>query len=460
MRETFEGRPLVLVTLAVILGLFGRQVPLSALLILVPVILVSTFKLRGLVLAAWLVGLLFAPSRAEPLPRIGPYEGGIQVRSVPMPSRAGGDQAVAQTARGTLLVLFPKSVRASLGDRFAVVGRTELFNGRQAELWLRRGVQGRLVVTTARPLEEGPAWFRWGRMWRESFRNFTEQTLPSNQAQLLDALCFNVDAALNPELTAELRRAGVIHIVSASGLHVTIFALALQVLLGRLPFSRVWQLAILIAILLVYAGAAGFRPPVFRAVVMAAVGLFAFAFRREGDTLSSLSLAALLQIGFDPRAVFDLGFQLSYLIVGALALFVGFGDGTPRTAASRWIQETIRASWVATLAASPLLAYAFGSVSLVAVFANLAIAPLVLPVMAGSLGAWLIGIVFPPVGAAILMVCGIMTQGIEIVAEAFGGLPFAATTVAPFSAWWLAPIYGGLLWLHRPKRRPVVQGDL
>jgi ComEC/Rec2-related protein len=457
MRETVEGRPLVLVALAVTLGLFGRQVPLSAILILIPVLLLSSFKLRGTVLLAWLVGLVFAPARAEPLPRIGPYEGGIHVRSVPMPSRAGGDQAVAQTARGVLLVQFPKTVRPSVGDRFAVTGRTELLSGRQAELWLRRGVQGRLVVNSARPLEEGPIWFRWGRLWRESFRDFTERTLPPNQAQLLDALCFNVDAALNPELAAELRRAGVIHIVSASGLHVTIFALALQVLLGRLPCSRVWQLVILLLILLIYAGAAGFRPPVFRAVVMAAVGLFAFAFRREGDTLSSLSLAALLQIAFDPRAVFDLGFQLSYLIVGALALFMGFGDGELRSPISRSINDTIRASWVATLAASPLLAYAFGSVSLVAVFANLAIAPLVLPVMAGSLGAWLMGLLLPALGAAILTVCGALTVGIEVVANAFGGLPFAAVSVAPFSAWWLVPIYGGMLLLHRQKLRPPVQ---
>ncbi|MEQ1936586.1 MAG: ComEC/Rec2 family competence protein, partial [Fimbriimonadaceae bacterium] len=284
----------------------------------------------------------------------------MDIVTVPRTGKSG-DWCIAEGG-GTRLGLFLGQSRTSLslGDRIHLKGVVRTLREGSEQFWLSKGVIGTMFVGEDNEvvvLNEGSPIFRWGMSWRQSFIEFAQKNLAPRQARLADALCFNLDALLDEDLQENLSRTGTVHIVSASGLHVMIFAVAFQLVLSRLPIPRWAQLILLIFVLLVYAGATGFRPPVLRSVVMVGVMMSAYLVRREGDLLSAAAVAALAQFLLDPRSVYDIGFYLSFLTVCALGLFLPLD--APR-GWKEWIGRSAHASFVASLASAPIVALIFG----------------------------------------------------------------------------------------------------
>jgi competence protein ComEC len=325
--------------------------------------------------------------------------------------------------------------------------------------WLRFGATG-IAASREMPqvVSRGPLLFRLGAEWRASFVQFTTSTLGQKADAAVDALSFNVDAALDPELRQDLQRTGTAHIISASGLHVMIFAVALQFGLARLPIRRHWQLTILILLLLVYAGATGLRPPVFRAVGMALLVLFAYVWRREPDLLSSLGVVGLVYLLLHPKGVADLGFQLSFATVGALGLYLepfGEAEGMWQGLGQKMLQIA-KLSLVATLASAPLVAYYFGIVSVVSVLANLLITAVLLPVIVGALIGWLLWGLLPALSLLLMkFLVEPLTGWILFVIETLGRQPWSAVEFPGFSPWWMALYYGAFILLWRRRARPA-----
>src|SRR5471030_1113428 len=103
-----------------------------------------------------------------------------------------------------------------------------------------------------------------------------ERNLSSDDANLVDAVCFSSSSLLPKSTKEELEKGGLIHIVTASGLQV----LALSFLLGAgfklLPLPKTARIVLLATLLAMYALASGLNPAIVRAVGMAIVGLGAF----------------------------------------------------------------------------------------------------------------------------------------------------------------------------------------
>ncbi|HVL38690.1 MAG TPA: ComEC/Rec2 family competence protein, partial [Fimbriimonadaceae bacterium] len=202
--------------------------------------------------------------------------------------------------------------------------------------------------------------------------------------------------------------------------------------------------------LMVYAAAAGMRPPVLRAVAMALLLLSAFLCRREPDGLSALALAALAYLLWRPYAVFEASFQLSFVIVGGLILWWRPVESHPNSslldAVGRKFQLLGRTSVHAFVWSAPLVAYHFGTLSLVAILANLLVVPVVpaiiLPALlcfmlsfgSISLAQWGMSFVVEPVCYWLLGITRLLAS-----------IPLASVEVPAFSGWWLALYYGLLL---------------
>lgn len=242
--------------------------------------------------------------------------------------------------------------------------------------------------------------------------------------------------------------------MSASGLHVGIFAVFLNFVLARLPVDRRIQIGLLLVVLLLYMGATGLRPPVVRAVAMAALIMPAYLWRREGDLLSALGIAAIGNLLFDPRAVWDVGFQLSFVAVFAIGLFPWYPPA--RREGERPITDTIVQSvWISlvvTVATSPLTAYYFGYVPLIGVFANLVATLPVTMIVVGALAAWSVSWI-PFASLAIMTVVeGAATFLLASVAW-MASFPWAAIHLPAFSAGWILVVWAiGLgCWRHRVR---------
>ncbi len=206
---------------------------------------------------------------------------------------------------------------------------------------------------------------------REAVRSRIQTTLvDAPYAGVLTALAIGDQRAIPPPQWQVYTRTGVNHLMSISGLHVTMIsglAFALAYYLWRrsarltlwLPARKAATVAGL-ATALAYAWLAGFAVPAQRTVYMLAVVAIALWTGRLTSASLVLSAALLAVLVIDPWAVLSAGFWLSF---GAVALILLVSSG--RIAPPHWLAGWARVQWAVTLGLIPLLLALFQQVSLI-----------------------------------------------------------------------------------------------
>lgn len=461
----WSARPLLLLLLALILGMLVRQAP-AAIVGLAALAFLCRTRSAWLALGLGLIlGLIRAPA---PIPTertdLGEFRGVVQVVQVPQNTRKGM-RMIVRSGSERLLLQVERGTDLSLGDLVRIEGQFKSLPTPTRKYWLNWGVAATLQPTEPpEVLQRGLFFWRWGLDLRHRFVSYTDAMLEDRAANVVDALCFNVDAELSTEFREALANSGTIHIISTSGVHVMIVALALGVLLRPLPVPRWVMLLILTGLLFLYAAAAGFRAPAVRAVLMALLVAWAYLFRRQGDPISAWAFAAVLHLIWIPEVLRDISFQLSFTIVGSLVFFARLPETSPQDYLSSLVQSArfgLAASLVATVASIPIIAFIFGRVSLISIVANLAIGFVLLPIMLAALGAWLISGLTPlgeAIGAGLMrLVVEPLTGYLIMMVRAMGDPSWSAISVPPFGVGWVFAFYVGALVLWCPKPRPDPQ---
>ncbi len=143
--------------------------------------------------------------------------------------------------------------------------------------------------------------------------------LTPEDASMLNAMLFGDRTHLTRALRLSFERTGTFHLFVVSGLHVALLAAAFFWLLRRfrLPEGPAVLLTILIAF--AYAELTGFAVPAQRALLMTAIYLIARWLQREITALNALGAAALAVLVLDPRALFESSFQMTFLVILAIA---------------------------------------------------------------------------------------------------------------------------------------------
>lgn len=449
MTSQFENRPLLPIVAALILGLAVPSDWVLVLLLLPTFYFAKRVSTAILVTAAFLIGWLIHPTMPIRVTEARPIGTITKVASVP--KTFPEFQTCLVESEGSLFKFETRDVSTlDLGDTLKVEGQLRPFKEAEEEYWLLQGAQGVIRTDSFTKVASGPIYFQWGGNWRRAFMEMTSQHLDDREANTINALCFNVDWLLEEQDRENLRRTGTTHIISASGLHVVIFVVALGWVLQRLPITRPQQIAILTLILLIYAGAAGLRPPVVRAILMAFAGMTAYLFRREPDWPSALAGSAIIYLLFEPRAIYDIGFQLSYVTIFAITILA------PEYQPKENLIEKLKAGFLVSLAASigsaPIIAYHFGSVSLISPIANVLIASVIPFIIVPSMALLLIPFAAPMV---LQFPVGLGVSWLYWVIETLGPLSWSAIDVPGFNGYWLIPIYAALLAVWRFKPRPA-----
>jgi competence protein ComEC len=204
--------------------------------------------------------------------------------------------------------------------------------------------------------------------------------LPEEKAAVARGMVLGQDEAIDPLERDDFRRAGLAHVLAVSGQNVMLLcalALPLLGLIGAGPRARI---AVLLGLIAVYVLLAGAGASLQRAGVMGAAGLIALAAGRPASRWYMLELAAAATLALNPRVAGDTGWQLSFAaVVGILLLARPIQAGL--RAAPRLVAEGAAVTLAATLATAPLIAHAFGSISLAGVVANVVALPLVAGIM-------------------------------------------------------------------------------
>lgn len=204
---------------------------------------------------------------------------------------------------------------------------------------------------------------------------------------VLTALAIGDQRAIDADLWTVFGRTGTTHLMSISGLHVTMVAgLAWWIASwlwrrsARLPLWLPAQKAAAAAGLLaalIYCLLAGFAVPAQRTLYMLGVVALALWSGRGVSGSRVLALALLLVLLLDPWAVLAPGFWLSF---GAVGLLFYIGGG--RLGVGHWLGAWLRAQWAITLAMIPALLALFQQFSIVSPLANAVAIPVVSLVVA------------------------------------------------------------------------------
>lgn len=218
---------------------------------------------------------------------------------------------------------------------------------------------------------------------RQSVRDrFQRELGDAPHAGILVALAIGDQRAIAAERWQVFARTGVTHLLSVSGLHVTMVAGLAGWLAAwcwrrsarlplRLPAQKLGAAAAFVAAF-AYCLLAGFGVPAQRTLYMLSVVALAFWTGRLTSASRVLALAMLLVLLLDPWAVLAPGFWLSF---GAVALLFLVGAG--RLGRPGRIATWLKAQWAITLGLIPLLLVLFQQFSLVSPLANLVAIPLV-----------------------------------------------------------------------------------
>jgi competence protein ComEC len=262
-----------------------------------------------------------------------------------------------------------------------------------------------------------------------------------DDAPLSRALLIADMRGLSPELRDRFATAGMAHILSISGLHVGLIAMALELVLQLCAVNRRRAALFSLGTIALYVAVIGFPAPAVRSAVMLGATIVSRLIQRPTSAWAVLALGAVHPV-WSPRVVTDLGYQLSVLGVAALIAASKLTARLPISGLPRWARSIVGglvATSVATMASAPLVAWTFGRVSVIAPISNLFAAPVIglaQPML--FLGMMLSPIT--PVARWVGDAAHPLLAALEYVAALSSSIPNAALTVAPSP--WTAVIAG------------------
>lgn len=219
------------------------------------------------------------------------------------------------------------------------------------------------------------------------------------------AMALGDKSALTHELRDTYSVSGASHVLALSGLHLGIIYCMLWLLLPHRRWPAVSQTIILIVMWL-YVLLVGMPVSVVRSAVMLTVyGLLSISHRNK-MSVNALAFTAIVMLMWNPEWLFDIGFQLSFMAVLAILLFVPVFEDV---FSAKYLQEhrLIRYVWglvavsvSAQIGVAPLLAYYFGRLSTYFLLTNF----IVLPAAYIILGFSLIVLLFPSLAYILLYI--------------------------------------------------------
>lgn len=336
----------------------------------------------------------------------------------------------------------------------------------RAAWFMRLGAIGKLIeLTEYKPATQTKGASEWLEGIRDKIETRVADILPESAAGIAIPLIIGEQGTVPPDLYQLYRRAGIVHVLSVSGFHLTLLAgLVFFLIRGLLTlFTKLEgrvnpkKISAFISLLIVgfYLLISGLQLPAIRSFLMISIVLIGVLFDRRAISLRSVMLAGVLILFFWPESLMSVSFQLSFMAVFALvSLYELLMKHLQRTELSRFmvykvfllIVGMICVSVLASIATAPYAVYHFNQFVPYGVLGNLLTSLLfsfaIMPLL-------LAAVLLMPFGldAKFLELSGWFLDQITDICRWIALLPHADITVQVFDDWGLILVSVGLLWL-------------
>ncbi|MNK38168.1 ComEC family competence protein [compost metagenome] len=241
--------------------------------------------------------------------------------------------------------------------------------------WLLK-VKGAANVQTTEANWNFTTIMAWNDQLRSTLASRIGQLFEEPSAGFMKGLLIGVTDDLDPETYSSFSQLGLTHILAISGSHVAINMGILFWMLRRFKVSKEKAYLVVLIFIPFYVLLTGLTPSVVRSGMMSMLGVYLLRKGLFKDPLNILAATALLMLMWEPYYLYNVSFQLSFIVTAGLILLVPlvnplltFLPGKIRTAAAMTI--------VAQIVSFPLTIYYFNQFSLLSLAANFIIVPIV-----------------------------------------------------------------------------------
>lgn len=237
----------------------------------------------------------------------------------------------------------------------------------------------------------------------------------------LSGMIFGGSEQIDSEISSDLYRLGIGHILSVSGLHVSAVGAVIMSILKRLRINRYIRFAAVNLFLFLLVGLAEYPVSAIRAVFMLDMLYSAELFGEQNDSLNSLCLAALAICICDCYAVYSSSFILSFSGTFGIAVFAPYMTKNIDKSTFRGdIKAEITSAVCVSLAVLPVSMYYFDETSLISPLSNILLLPLCTAALICGFAFVLTGGVF----TFLLLPAELFLSAVISISDALSAVPF------------------------------------
>jgi len=159
----------------------------------------------------------------------------------------------------------------------------------------------------------------------EKFKGYNKIQLISafgeEKGNIAYAILFGDKGDIDENILNVFKTSGVMHVFAVSGLHIGLIVALLYFFFGKLRVSKNISIIITSIILFIFCFLCSFSSSVVRASIMSIIFMFSKLINRKNDSLNTFGLSGLIILFLSPIAIFDVGFQMTYIAVLGIFLF-------------------------------------------------------------------------------------------------------------------------------------------
>lgn len=341
-------------------------------------------------------------------------------------------------------------------------GEDDLYYGtRGMDFILKLSKQYQVETCASIPIQYIPRWIS------HTLQQQLAKLLPSKEWGYAVALLSGDRGGLSDTFEMHLSQSGTKHIVAVSGMHIGILLGAIMLIFGQYG----WKTSVLgLPLIWLFALSVGMTASVVRSAIMFSFVLIAPLLGRESDTPTTVLLALALLIIPNPRAIWDVGLQLSFASVTGILLFSGrcfqqlwslriIQWLSSRHRICKQVLRVICAGVGSSVAVIPLtlplsLLY-FDTFSMAGLLSGAVIVPLIPACFILSLVAALVSLVSLPVALVLAKPLQILIGGTMGLTEWAARLPFAMFTMDNGYTWIFLSLFYSIMLIHLCSKQTI-----
>ncbi len=275
---------------------------------------------------------------------------------------------------------------------------------------------------------------------RERLKQVFEACLQTEESGVLVMMTLGDKSVITQEVKELYQKVGISHVLSISGLHISVIGMGIYKWVRRICGNYFISAVFAGGFMLLYVCMVSFSPSATRAVIMFLVMLLAELVGRSYDSLSALSLAALLLLWDNTNWIYHAGFVLSFSAVIGVVWVGGVLGKTLKDKPK--LLKTFYSNLAIQLVTVPLTAYYFYEVSVYSMLVNLAILPFMSAILFIGLIGGLVGLFYLEAAGWILYPCSLILGFFEWISETVKALPGAVAITGQPSLERMAVYYG------------------